>query len=185
MHIRLRILGGTLGMTLAIAAIGLPAVAAAAEPAAVSTQATTTVAATCNDGHWPASVQGRPLLFHVHAPAGDYIWHDSTGWHFRVTHASSSRVVFTGRIVSSAPLDAVPVRLEKNDVVTLSADKMTLTYRLVNYGGIDGFNFRASCANQLTFVGRMGGVKLSPMRIRIGRLDRHPLENPFVLRRVS
>ena len=188
MHIRLAKLGGTMALTAGIALMALPGGVAAAAPSESTTAAATpaVVAPTaCVDGHWPASVQGRPLLFHAGARAGDYIWHDANGWHLRVTHQGKAGVVFSGRIVSAAPLDEVPVRLEATDVVTLSADKKTITYRFVNYGGVDGFDFKASCSDRLAFTSRMAGVKLPDWRVRLGVHSRHPLENPFVIRRIA
>src|SRR5262245_62175678 len=87
--------------------IGLLAVGAAPAPPCASSPAPTTAAAAaaaCTDGHWPASVQGVPTLFHAGGSAGDYVWHDATGWHLRVTHRGASRVVFSGRITASAPI---------------------------------------------------------------------------------
>jgi hypothetical protein len=145
----------------------------------------TTASTTCTAGHWPASVQGVPTLWHAGARAGDYIWHDSTGWHVRVTHATSSRLVFTGRIVSSAPLDAFPVKLEGRDTIALSADRRVIAYRLINYGHVDGFNFRTACATSLTFYGAAAGTRLPTTRIWIGHGNRHPLQNPFTVHRVA
>ncbi len=181
MNRRRRIIAFLMGLSAVLALAGAPA-GAVASTDGVSV-ATPSVA--CADGHWPSSVQGRPILFKAGATAGDYVWHDSTGWHVRVTHPGHGRVVFTGTIVASAPLDATPVKLEKSDSVTLSADRMTITYRLVNYGHIDGFDFKTSCATRIAFGGRMNGVRLATWRIRIGHDDRHPLENPFVVRRIS
>ena len=184
MHLRTRLAAGALGVSGAFTLLAAPAgVAAATVPAAAP--ATTVTTAACPDGHWPASVQGRPVQFHAGATGGDYIWHDSNGWHVRATHHGSNHVVFTGRIVSSAPLDAVPVKLEKNDVVTVSADKKTITYRFNNYGAIDGFDFRTSCAKHLTISGRMGAFRLPTGRIWLGHYGRHPLENPFVVIRIG
>ena len=45
--------------------------------------------------------------------------------------------------------------------------------------------WRAPRLRRLTFGGRMNGVRLATWRIRIGHHDRHPLENPFVIRRIS
>jgi hypothetical protein len=111
--------------------------------------------------------------------------HDANGWHLRVTHASSSKVVFTGRIVSSAPMTAIAVRLEGGDTMALSADRLTLTYRFYNYGRIDGIDFKTACARRLVFSGSMNGVKLPVGRIWIGHNNRHPLQNPFAVSRVS
>ena len=184
MRSRLARLGSTMALTAGIVLMALPGGVAAAEPTVAATP-TVAPSPACVDGHWPASVQGRPLLFHAGARAGDYIWHDAKGWHLRVTHPGKAGVVFSGKIVSSAPLDEVPVRLEARDVVTLSADKKTITYRFVNYGGVDGFDFRASCSDRLVFTSRMAGLKLPDWRVRLGPHSRPPLENPFVIRRVA
>ena len=167
-----------LGMTLAITALAGPAAGAAlaAEP--------TADAATCA-GHWPASVQGVPVQWHSGARAGDYIWHDANGWHLRVTHVGSRLAVFTGRIVSGAPMSVSGVRLEGRDRFALSADKKVLTYRFTNYGHIDGLDIRTECAPWITFGGALNGTKLPVGRIWIGRAGVHPLQNPFVVRRVS
>ena len=179
MNRRHRIAGFLMGLSVVLALGGAPAgVAASTDGASVATPSVA-----CTDGHWPSSVQGRPMLFKAGARGGDYIWHDSTGWHVRVTHPGHGRVVFTGKIVASAPLDATPVKLEKSDSVTLSADKMTITYRLVNYGHIDGFDFTTACAHKLVFSGAMNHVKLSTSRIWIGHAGKHPLQNPFAVLR--
>ena len=144
-----------------------------------------TMAAACDDGHWPASVQGRPTLFHANGPAGDYIWHDGDGWHVRVTHPGSAGVVFSGRIVSDEPLEGNPVKLEDRDVVALSADRKVITYRFTNYGGVDGFDFRTSCAHRLTFTGNVAGHRVPRTHIWLGDGNENPLQNPFVVTRVG
>ena len=53
----------------------------------------------------------------------------------------------------------------------------------MNYGRIDGLDFRTACATRLWFKGSMAGNKLPPGRIWIGRAGRHPLQNPFVILR--
>jgi hypothetical protein len=186
MRLRLWLGTGALGLSM-IAAMAMPVSMAAATTTTAATAAPSTplTATTCTDGHWPASVQGVPTLFHAGARGGDYIWHDARGWHLRVTHAGTAGVVFSGRIVSSAPLDAVPVKLEGRDYVALSADRKVITYRMVNYGRIDGFDFRTACAQRLSFLGNMAGSRLSPARIWIGHNNRHPLQNPFIVTRVS
>jgi hypothetical protein len=185
MKLRLSIAAGMLTLSGFAGALAVPAGMLAAEPAAARTSVTAATTATTCAGHWPASVQGVPTLYHVGARAGDYIWHDTNGWHVRVTHPTSSRVVFSGTIVSSAPLAERPVKLEGRDYVALSADRKTITYRLYNYGRIDGFNFKTECAHTLKFTGNMAGSRLSPARIWIGRANLHPLQNPFIVTRVS
>jgi len=164
---------GLFGLTLLIGALVAPA----------TTSAATTAEAGCA-GHWPAAVQGKPTLLVAGARAGDYIWHDAYGWHLRVTHATSSRLVFSGRITASAPMRVTPFRLESGDWVALSADRLTITYRFVNYGHLDGLDFTTACARRVTFGGAMAGTKLPITRIWIGRHNRHPLQNPFSVFRV-
>jgi hypothetical protein len=178
MTFRRSLLGSLLVLGGLAAALLAPATTLAATPA------TTLVTAACDDGHWPATVQGVPTLWRAGAAAGDYLWHDATSWHLRVTHRGTGRVVFSGRIVSSAPMTATPVRLETGDAFSLSADHLTLTYRFVNHGAVDGLNFRTACARRLTFGGAMDGARLPVGRIWIGRANRHPLENPFTITRL-
>ncbi len=178
-----RILGTGLlcvsGLGLALAA---PVGVAAATPATTASVVTPTTT-TCT-GHWPRSVQGRPRL-HVGSRAGDYIWHDATGWHLRVTHPGSAAVVFSGTIRSDVALTVKGVRLESQDTFTVSADGKSVSYRFVNHGRIDGLDFTTACATRLSFGAHMNGHKLSIWRIWVGRLGHHPLENPFVIRRLA
>ncbi len=178
MHVRRMLMSGVLGVSALGAGFLAPAATFAATPATASTPVT------CVDGHWPASVQGKPSFLKAGSRAGDYIWHDSTGWHLRVTHPGSKKVVFTGRIAASAALTVTPFRLEKGDTITLSADKKSLTYKFYNYGYLDGIDFKTACAHRLAFGGSMAGHKLPVSRIWLGHRHRHPLENPFVVIRI-
>lgn len=182
MHLRRSLLTGLLGLSVVAAGLLVPATSLASSS---STATGTTTTAVCTDGHWPASVQGRPTILHSGGPAGDYIWHDAAGWHLRVTHATRIRRVFTGRIVASAPMAVTPFRTEAGDTIGLSADKLTITYRFINYGHVDGLDFRTACAHRVSFSGSMSGTRLPTSRIWIGYRNRHPLENPFVVIRVS
>lgn len=176
-----RVAAGTLlGLVAIAAALFAPAATFAATPAAA-----TTTTATCDEGRWPASVQGVPATFQAGARAGDYIWHSSTGWHLRFTHPGSRRIVFSGKIISNTPLTVAPYKLEGGDSFALSADGLTLTYRFINHGRIDGLDFRTACATRLWFKGSMAGNKLPTSRIWLGRRGHHPLQNPFVILRNS
>jgi hypothetical protein len=181
-HGRRLALSLVLGLGSIATAIVAPAATFAASTATITPTTTTT---TCDEGRWPLSAQGQPLTFRAGARAGDYIWHSSTGWHLRLTHPGTGRVVFSGTIVSNAPLSVAGYKLESGDSFTLSADKLTLTYRFVNHGFIDGLDFRTACATHLRIKGVMAGVKLPIGRIWIGRGGHHPLQNPFVILRNS
>ena len=40
--------------------------------------------------------------------------------------------MFTGRITSTTPMSVIPYHLEGGDWVALTADKLTITYRILN-----------------------------------------------------
>ena len=172
--------GLALGIALIALAVGLlaPAGASAATPTAAATDGVTATA--CTGGAWPLSVQGMPAV-HAGSAAGDYIWHDAMGWHLRVTHVSTTAFVFSGTIRANRPLHVTGYRLETGDKFTVSADHLSVTYRFVNHGRLDGLNFTTECATRLAFGGRMNGAALPIRRIWIGHAGRHPLQNPFVV----
>ena len=174
-------LSGLLSLSAVAGALFIPAATFAATPMTPPTAAPATT--TCNEGRWPVSVQAQPVTLKAGARAGDYLWHTGTGWHLRVTHAGTAPVVFSGTIVSNKALTVVPFRLEAGDTFTLSADKLTLTYRFANHGRIDGLDFRTACATRLRVSGSMAGAKLPTGRIWLGHWGRHPLQNPFVILR--
>ena len=173
-------LGLALGATVVL--LLTPATAAAATPGATATDGASTTA--CTGGPWPWSVQGAPA-FHAGSPAGDYLWHSSTGWHLRVTHVGTSPVVFSGTIRANRPLHVTGYRLEAEDSFTLSADGLSLTYRFRNHGGLDGLDFTTECATRLGVGGRLNGALLPVRRIWLGHAGRHPLQNPFVILRAA
>jgi hypothetical protein len=140
---------------------------------------------TCDAGHWPSTVEGMPTVFKAGATAGDYIWHDGNGWHVRVTHHGDNRLVFTGRVVSNQPLESDPVKLEKADQLTVSADNKTVTFRFTNYGAIDGFDFTTACATRLTFHFEIAARRTPPGRIWLGHGNRNTLEDPFGITRIA
>jgi len=171
-------LASLIAVSLLSVALVAPAATSAASPTSTTTEATCA-------GRWPSSVQGAPTLLRSGGRAGDYIWHNSTGWHLRVTHTTSSRMVFSGRITATAPLKVTPYQLEGGDWIALSADRLTITYRFYNYGHLDGLDFTTACARRVTFSGYVNGTKLPTSRLWIGRDNRHPLQNPFAVLRIS
>ena len=91
---------------LALLAISLTFIVPAGMFAATVTTATTSATTTCDEGRWPARVQGQPATFAAGARAGDYIWHDANGWHLRFTHPGDG-----------------PGRLQRHDRVECAADR--------------------------------------------------------------
>jgi hypothetical protein len=136
------------------------------------------------DDSWPARVQGRPAGINPNTTAATYMWHDSNGWHIRVTHRTTNLRSFSGQLTTSGTfVGAKPVRLEKNDTFAVSADMHTLTFVFKNYGKIDGVNFFTHCAPAITFAFQSDGKTTPPSRIVIGKNNVHPKHNPFTIAR--
>lgn len=178
------------GVAAVIAMTAAPALAdnsAASDPsgptAPTPTPAGSPAATGCVTGSLPAVVQGEPSGLRAGAAAGDYVWHDAQGWHVAVTHATSKRMVFTGTIRATRPLTYARVRDEHNDKVSLSADKLTLTFRFVNYGHIDGVDIGADCARVVRFAFRVDGTAVPRTHVFLGAHGRHPTSDPFAVER--
>jgi hypothetical protein len=131
----------------------------------------------------PSYVEGRPADLHARAAAGDYLWHDSEGWHLRVTHRTTRRMVFRGVISASAPLTYRRVRDESRDRVVASGDGTKLVFRFVNHGGIDGVDFADGCAATLKLVFAVNGHRLGRNHVFVGAHSARPAHNPFVIAR--
>jgi hypothetical protein len=171
---------GAAGPSTASTGITSTTTSTAAKPVA----AVSTSAANCDRAPWGLRVQGAPPNFSGGDRGGDYLWHDTTGFHLRVTHRSDDRVVYSGVISSPVPMSMDPVRLEQGDVAKLSTDRRTLVFAFANHGHVDGVNFHTACAAHLT-VSRLnaGSARLSPARVYLGALSRHPHHVPFTVSR--
>jgi hypothetical protein len=111
------------------------------------------------------------------------VWHDATGWHVRVTHRSLHDRTFAGAVHTSGEfVDVDRFKLERNDMLKVSADKHTIVFRFNNYGAIDGFDFHTSDAPALKFGFLSDGRVIPPRLIGIGAAGRHPAHDPFVIK---
>src|SRR3954452_17275218 len=159
--------------------------ASVAVPAAAYADDTTPgpSASSASCGSLPSYVEGRPAHLHVRGATGDYIWHDGAGWHLRVTHPTRSRMVFRGVITASSPITFQRVRDEQRDKVTVLNGGKTLVFRFVNHGGIDGVDFRDSCASTMKVALALNGHRLGRNHIYIGAHSARPSRDPFVISR--
>ena len=161
--------------------VGAVAVGVVAPVTVYADSGTSTSAPAC--GALPSYVEGRPADLHVRGAAGDYLWHDGSGWHLRVTHRTTRRMVFSGVIVASSPLTYQRVRDEARDKVTLSSDGTKLAFRFVNHGGIDGVDFTDSCASTMKVALAVNGHRLGRNHIYIGAQSARPDHDPFEISR--
>lgn len=139
--------------------------------------------ARCDEGDWPATVQGKPTAYHTGAPAGYYVWGDRAGWHLRTTTPTHRPHLFTGSIVGEDDIEVVrQVRSEGRDAVAVSGN--AIRFRFVTYNGVDGIDFTVGCTEWLTFSLSYQGAKMSPRRIWLGRYG-HARSNPFTVHRVA
>ena len=163
MRLRRSLIGALIGLTAISAGLLAPTatLAVASSPTAVST---TTA---CTDGRWPLAVQGVPTLWHAGAGAGDYLWHDETGWHLRVTHASTIGFVFSGTIRANRPLHVRGYRLESGDHFTVSAEsdacEIGELIEFLDKHDVDGFiatsRGRALAAGNASLAGTVEDVR--------------------------
>jgi len=174
-----------------VAAAGIAAVAGGliglATPAGAATPggSTAAVSSSCDRAPWQPVVQGAPAGFSAGDRGGDYLWHDLTGFHLRVTHRNDGRQVYSGMVTSSAPMRIDPVRLERGDVLRLLPDHRSFVFAFADYGKVDGVNFHTDCAAALA-VSRLhvGPAALPANRVYLGRREAHPAAVPFVLHRI-
>ena len=163
------------------------AFAATTSPATPATAAPASCLPAEHDDAWPAWTQGRPDSFDPGDTGGVYMWHDTTGWHVRVTHTNDDKAVFTGRITTpKGHLDDVTaVALEHNDKLAVSEDKQTVTFMFANYGHVDGFDFRTTCAPTLVAGFARGHHRLPVDRVFIGDHKAHPATDPVRISRIN
>lgn len=156
------------------------AISAAIVVPAVAAEAATT--ARCDEGRWPATVQGKPSTFTPGGRAGYYVWHDSYGWHLRTTTPQRSPHVFTGTIVSAGDIKVVrQFRDEGRDAVTVSGHR--LSFKCVTYNGVDGVDFRVGCTASLSFSLKLSDRLVPASRIWLGKYGT-AWSNPFTVKRV-
>ena len=130
----------------------------------------------------PAASAGTPSSPPPHA-AGVAVWHDTNGWHVRVTHKTLQDKVFTGAVLTRATMsDLKSVRLERNDFVKLGADEHSIRFRFSIYGYIDGFDFKAPCGKAIEFGFFADGRRVPIRHIIVGPTIRHPAQNPFFIK---
>ena len=181
MHVKKIAVIGIMTVTL----VGAGATSAFAQTTSPTVPRPATPPALClpagHDDAWPAVVDGRPVR-----DPGVRVWHDTTGWHVRVTHDTVHDRVFSGEITTTGSLnDVVAVRLEKNDSLVVGAGGHTIRFRFNNYGGVDGFDFTTHCAPFLAFGFLSDGHVVAPARIALGAASAHPAHDPFVIVRPS
>jgi hypothetical protein len=137
-----------------------------------------------DDSGWPVVADGRPAGLDGGDAAADYIWHDGTGWHLRVTHQSDRHQVWSGVLTTKGTFsDVDAVKLERNDYFKVSPDKHTIVFRFYNYGAIDGLDLRTHCAEGIHFALRADGAPVNPTEVIIGHGAHNPPQVPFTIRR--
>ena len=167
------------------AMIGISLMASPAGAATPTTSAARAVqVAACDRAPWAGRVEGAPAGFTGGDKGGDYLWHDKTGFHLRVTHKNDNRQVYSGVISSPTPMRIDPVKLEKGDTAKLSADHRSLVFVFADYGHIDGVNFHTDCASHLNVADlNVGNQHLPAGRVYLGATKANPNQIPFQVHR--
>ena len=167
---------------LAIAGAAVPMVASSPANAAPRRART---AVTCATGTWSSTAQGRPAGLAPGAAQGLYMWHDGDGWHVRVTHPGTTKVVFTGTIDSggTGPFDVAAKATESADLVSIQPLQGKIKFRMQNKGKIDGFDFKVGCVKRFTVEGRVDAAPIANNQVFLGAGASAPLSVPFTMER--
>ena len=142
-------------------------------------------AAPCPLGTWSPTAQARPATLAPGSAAGMYMWHDSDGWHVRVTHPGNAKVKFTGLIdsVGTGPFDVAAVATESNDLVIVNPAAGRIRFRMENRGRIDGFDFKAGCVKRFSVNAQIDGAPIGNSKVFLGAGSVNPTSVPFVMER--
>lgn len=137
-------------------------------------------AGACTTGeHWPASAAGRPAA-HPETDAV-YVWHTSRGWRVRVNDPGADRAVFTGSVKVDGQVFGVGRHLESGGEGVLNTDAHGTYFRFVNFGGVDGLNFRTRCSTTLALKVKRNGVAVPADHVYVGASGQHPSSVPLTI----
>lgn len=140
------------------------------------------------DGHWPGYIQGRPDGFDARDD-GVYLWHNPEGgWGLRVSHpvlpGQANKVVFSGTLTSKGGIgDVKRIRDEKDDRVKVGKHGHTLSFRFVNYGGVDGVDFTTGCTPGVRVSLKVDNATVPVRFVHLGDKKVNPQSDPFTIRR--
>jgi hypothetical protein len=166
-----------------LAAAGFVMLSAGSLASVATPASATTSTVTCATGAWSSTVHGRPASLAHGSAEGVYLWHDGTGWSLRVTHPGSHKVVFTGTIDSTGGLSGVRRATEATDKTKFNASKGKVTFRLENYGRIDGIDFVVGCSNRIKISAQINGHQVPSSQVFIGQSAVNATSVPFVVER--
>ena len=145
--------------------------------------ATSAFGGDCPGGSWPTELDGRPTEVAV-GMTGMALWRDGRVWKLRVSEAGHDLALFTGSVSTDGRIVSVGAHLERGDrIVRRSPSRVD--YGFTNFGGLDGLDFGAACASQVTIRGRLNGVQLDPTTVYLGHDNEHPDGIPFTIEKVA
>jgi hypothetical protein len=98
----------------------------------------------CDESGWPATAEGAPAAF---ASGGYYVWHDRGGWHVRVTGVTGA---ISARVTGDSALRVTKLSTTVRSHLTRRAKSLSLT--MTGTGRTEVLDFRAGCANRLSFA---------------------------------
>ena len=102
-----------------------------------------------------------------------------------MTHPGSAKVIFRATIdsVGTGPFDITQVALESHDLVTVTPARGKLHFRMVNFGHIDGVDFKVGCVKRFTVQGTIDGAPIANNNVYLGSGSANPTSVPFTMER--
>ena len=129
--------------------------------------------------HWPASASGRPAA-HPETDAV-YVWHTSRGWRVRVNDPGADRAVFTGSVKVDGQVFGVGRHLESGAEGVVNTGAHGADFRFVNFGGVDGLNFKTRCSTTFVLTVKRNGVNVPADHVYVGASGQHPSSVPLTI----
>ena len=146
--------------------------------------ATDTDAGTCaTTERWPESATGRPAA-HPETDAV-YVWHTGRGWRIRVNDPGADRAEFTGSVKVDGQVFAVGRHLESGAEGVVNAGAHAAYFRFVNFGGVDGLNFKTRCSTTFVLTVKRNGVAVPADHVYVGATGQHPTSIPLTIQRTA
>lgn len=126
--------------------------------------------------------EGKPTRYMPGLSQGDYIWHDSNGWHVRTSTFVTDRR-YTGEIRTDGEIyDVKAIDREGSDRVRVDSKRDIIRFNFYTASGIDGLDFRVKDARYIEFNLMLDGQPIERSRVYIGRDNAHPNDNQFRIR---
>jgi hypothetical protein len=142
----------------------------------------TTKAAACGGGDWPAAIKGKPSAMAKATSAGFYAWSDATGFHLRGSDPNGT-TPFAGKVTASAGIINGSVKVQPaGAAVKTEVTGNTLTFSFDATKTVSGLDF-SICGSTQASVSVTSNSALWPIDHFYTGTKGRAVSNPLILAR--